>query len=665
MFNQLADWLDAPDRLSRPGPRGARGADPRRRTLAVRLRVGADLDLPDPAGDRPAPDDLVQPVVVDGLGERLLHQRQDGDGLVHPGHPPLRLAGDGGPAGPAPAPGALGRRLPRPREVNWWFGMALMFLTLGFSLTGYLLPWDQKGYWATKVATNITGGAPVLGPYHPEDRRRRHATTATRRSRGSTACTSASCRRCWSSAWRPTSPCSASTASPPPRQRAGRRASSGPSSSSWTPSPASPCSASWSSWSSRGRGQPRRPRRPLERELPGASRVVLPLALPDAQVLPGRARGHRHDRHPDGDHGRPAALPLFDRILPGRLAHFLACCVRLRPGRRRGLPDGRGHARGRPRTRSSSPTARRPTRPADGRSSWPRPRRWASPPTARRTSCSATRSTHGRAVLERKCLGCHYYDGKGRRRAGRPRDLKDFGSRAWVRGLLENPQAAAYFGKVPQCDGMAEWKKNSKLTPKELDDVADFVASFAKIAPGTTPEEWLNDPKVAEHPGSSPSRRNAAQCHVIEGLSEGGGLRDAPKLFAWGSPQWIARMIHKPGAPDLYGYLEKKDQMPAFAATIDRERHGDAHPLPQRLSRATFPSEAPPKTAVARPSLENARRLLDRGSMWSGAGRSGGWLMARLSTPRGRPPRSRRTASIINATSTTSETAIFLEAANL
>src|SRR5438445_13831705 len=49
-----------------------------------------------------------------------------------------------------------------PREVNWWFGMALLLLTLGFSLTGYLLPWDQKGYWATKVATNIAGGTPVF-----------------------------------------------------------------------------------------------------------------------------------------------------------------------------------------------------------------------------------------------------------------------------------------------------------------------------------------------------------------------------------------------------------------------------------------------------------------------------------------------------------------------
>src|SRR5213082_2695457 len=52
-----------------------------------------------------------------------------------------------------------------PREINFWFGMVLLMLVLGLSLTGYLLPWDQKGYWATKVATNIMGGAPVLGPY--------------------------------------------------------------------------------------------------------------------------------------------------------------------------------------------------------------------------------------------------------------------------------------------------------------------------------------------------------------------------------------------------------------------------------------------------------------------------------------------------------------------
>ena len=50
-----------------------------------------------------------------------------------------------------------------PRELNWISGVLLLGLVLGFSLTGYLLPWDQKGYWATKVATSITGGMPGLG----------------------------------------------------------------------------------------------------------------------------------------------------------------------------------------------------------------------------------------------------------------------------------------------------------------------------------------------------------------------------------------------------------------------------------------------------------------------------------------------------------------------
>jgi ubiquinol-cytochrome c reductase cytochrome b subunit len=52
-----------------------------------------------------------------------------------------------------------------PREVNFWFGVGLLQLVLALSLTGYLLPWDQKGYWATKVATNIVAITPVVGPF--------------------------------------------------------------------------------------------------------------------------------------------------------------------------------------------------------------------------------------------------------------------------------------------------------------------------------------------------------------------------------------------------------------------------------------------------------------------------------------------------------------------
>src|SRR3954471_8294680 len=51
-----------------------------------------------------------------------------------------------------------------PREINFWFGLILLQLTLALSLTGYLLPWDQKGYWATKVSTNIAAITPFAGP---------------------------------------------------------------------------------------------------------------------------------------------------------------------------------------------------------------------------------------------------------------------------------------------------------------------------------------------------------------------------------------------------------------------------------------------------------------------------------------------------------------------
>src|SRR5258708_37817247 len=51
-----------------------------------------------------------------------------------------------------------------PREINFWFGVVLLQLVLALSLTGYLLPWDQKGYWSTKIATNLASLAPFAGP---------------------------------------------------------------------------------------------------------------------------------------------------------------------------------------------------------------------------------------------------------------------------------------------------------------------------------------------------------------------------------------------------------------------------------------------------------------------------------------------------------------------
>ena len=52
-----------------------------------------------------------------------------------------------------------------PRELTWVIGVVLLILTLMMGLTGYLLPLDNRAYWATVVATNIQAGGPFVGPY--------------------------------------------------------------------------------------------------------------------------------------------------------------------------------------------------------------------------------------------------------------------------------------------------------------------------------------------------------------------------------------------------------------------------------------------------------------------------------------------------------------------
>jgi quinol-cytochrome oxidoreductase complex cytochrome b subunit len=52
-----------------------------------------------------------------------------------------------------------------PREVTWFSGVFLLLITVAFGFTGYLLPWDQKAYWATTVGTRIAGTPPIIGDY--------------------------------------------------------------------------------------------------------------------------------------------------------------------------------------------------------------------------------------------------------------------------------------------------------------------------------------------------------------------------------------------------------------------------------------------------------------------------------------------------------------------
>jgi quinol-cytochrome oxidoreductase complex cytochrome b subunit len=52
-----------------------------------------------------------------------------------------------------------------PRELTWLTGVILFLATLGMGFTGYLLPWNQRAYWATTVGTEIPGTVPFIGDF--------------------------------------------------------------------------------------------------------------------------------------------------------------------------------------------------------------------------------------------------------------------------------------------------------------------------------------------------------------------------------------------------------------------------------------------------------------------------------------------------------------------
>ena len=53
----------------------------------------------------------------------------------------------------------------KPRELVWLIGLALFGIVMGFGFTGYLLPWDQRAYWATTVGVEIMDKTPLLGDF--------------------------------------------------------------------------------------------------------------------------------------------------------------------------------------------------------------------------------------------------------------------------------------------------------------------------------------------------------------------------------------------------------------------------------------------------------------------------------------------------------------------
>ena len=452
-----------------------------------------------------------------------------------------------------------------PREVHWWLAAGTFLLILGLGVTGNILPWDQRGYWAAMVETNIAGATPVVGPaikkvilggseFGNQTITRFHALHVSVLPGLLVLCGWAYAVLFGKDGYH--GPAGSETAEPYwPRQALYDLAASSAALGVLAAltlafhgysldAPADPSSSDY----------PARPEwyfLPLNQLL----HVFEGKEFIATMVIPG------------GIVTGLLLLPLLDKVIPRKFAYIASrsfmMTVALAAFVLIGVAvykDARSETFRKDRAKADADAARAiELATLNG-----------VPPEGSAYVLGLDPLHRGGEIFGKKCQGCHSL---GDRKADEPSapDLKGYGSLAWVRGLLENPGSPAYFGKTPQCNGMSKWKKSSQLSAEELDRVAAYVASFATIPADVTPAEWLDDPRVKEHPGRELYEGECAQCHTLGVPGDASErIQPAPDLFAWGSPRWAARMIREPGSPSHYGYLEKKkaQKMPSFGGQL-------------------------------------------------------------------------------------------------
>jgi ubiquinol-cytochrome c reductase cytochrome b subunit len=175
-------------------------------------------------------------------------------------------------------------------------------------------------------------------------------------------------------------------------------------------------------------------------------------------------------------------------------------------------------------------------------------------------------ATRGAELFREQCATCHSLgelkpaDGK----TSAP-NLDGYGTRAWVLGLLDDPDADRYFGKSAFSANMPSMVKPPKnpeaaamftaMKPEDRDAVADFLATQAKGERG----EGM--------PGEKLVRQRCTSCHRLDGKVDDDDAL-GPELRGWASAQWIEAQIADPGSGKTYpkGAMSKdlKGHMPAF-----------------------------------------------------------------------------------------------------
>jgi ubiquinol-cytochrome c reductase cytochrome b subunit len=459
-----------------------------------------------------------------------------------------------------------------PREMNFLFGVGLLLLVMALSLTGYLLPWDQKGYWATKVSTNLMGIAPVLGPlmqriviggpdygHHTLTRFfalhagllpgatialvaahiylfRRHGLTPKQPLRKPD-------QKFWpDQVLKDVVACLAVLATvlffivkPRLFEGAAMGAELGA-----PADPAEPYSAARPEWYFLFLFQ-------LLKYFPGSTEIIGAIILPTIILF---------------------IIAVMPFIGNWRLGHVFnvgfLCALLFGAGLLTYLAvrQDRQDASYQAGLREASENAERV-------------KELASDGIPREGALALLENdplTQGPKLFAKNCANCHRYggqDGLGTVPADPPSasDLKGFGSRAWVAGLLDPQHVSStnYFGATKFADGkMAKFVKKNipQLTPEQHVSLTNIIAALSAEAqlPAQAPMEKGARQQLEQGRAAIVSKEmRCTDCHQFHTKDEDA---TAPDLTGYGSRAWLIAFLHNPGDERFYG--KRNDRMPAF-----------------------------------------------------------------------------------------------------
>jgi ubiquinol-cytochrome c reductase cytochrome b subunit len=436
-----------------------------------------------------------------------------------------------------------------PRELNWIVGLGLLGVVMALALSGYLLPWDQKGYWAKLVEATILGNTPLVGP------------ALQRLVQGGSAFGNITLTHAF-----------AAHALAFPLLLGGllvfhiylfRRHGHTP---KWT----------LTDNEAGRRVEPFWPNQVALNALVGAAAFLVVVVVTASQHGPPL----ESPADPSSSYlARPEwyALPLFQlrmyfegpaeivatMVIPGILSAVLVALPFLdrsasrapsaRPvimggvavaivalgllsgiALRKDAKDPR-FAQARAEENEKSETARRLAREGV--------------PAGEATAVFRNDPLYrAREIWAERCAGCHSFTGHG---GDKGPDLKGYNSREWILGFLKNPEGPLYMGPAKLDRGM----KPVEGTPQELQALTELVYSETGARDA--------DPKLVAAGKALFPDKDCDSCHDVDGESENTG----PNLKGRGTAAWVADVIADAGHGRLFG---AKNKMPKFSEKLTR-----------------------------------------------------------------------------------------------